>query len=706
MKNIHIRLAALLSLFLAFASASADDTATFRWTEPGTVNFYARLADKATGKTIDIPADATQFVFDGDEVFVAPAEGYVITEMKATDGGTIKIVPGNYQEKYGQVITVSWATLYGKTYDIKVEKIVRDKKLNIKVENGAEYVNAKFKEYWTPVTLKKGNNEVAFSSDFEKTLAIQNVSGTSVKKIFSVKRNGTAIEDVTSPGYSYYELKNLSESDVIEIRVFETSDEPEIETCDITLSIAPGIEECVKSVFNKTTGRFVTIENNKFTVDKGNELQFNFNEDFTFTSFTFGGKDVTSLYNKENNRLTLTADGDATLAIAGAPTVYNDIEFTVYVMNPEGVRLRLGNPESLNEADLTGGEAVTSTFVTPAIGFTNLAGVTTTIPSVKMTPENTKKFTVKVSEKRPYIFVSPLQGYYINGTFDSELKDMIEYVTDENRTFYVVAQKINRVGKATVLVDGDEDVRLSASAGLSMLWSNPRSSFGINKGTNDITFDPVFHTPFTFRVISDNDDFKVEEYEVYLDGLRVFPNDNGIFPVDFTLPAYDEATGWQQAEKGSTLHAYAIGATASTCGFSVIRNDNYNLDVFYSEMRRPAPDQFSAEQGTKITVRPEKGAENFLLKVGNEVIYGYDDIDEAFVNKLVDGEYTMVAPKTGAKIITISKDDKATSAVSEISGCAAADSEIYNLQGVAVGKNIDSLPAGVYLSGGKKIVKK
>lgn len=704
MKKLYFWFAALMALFMTSVPVSADDDmAVFNWTEPGSVNFYAKLADKAAGKTIDLPAGATQFSFTGDEVFVAPAEGYVITEMKASDGGTIKIVPGNYQEKYGQVITVSYGSLWGKTYDIKVEKIVRDKKLNIKVANGTEYVNAKFKEYWTPVALKKGNNEVAFSSLFEKTLAIQNVAGTSVKKIYQVKRNGNVIEDVSSPGYSYFELKNITESDEIEIRVFE-DDEPEIETCEISLSIAAGIEDCVKSVFNKTTGTFVTVADNKFTVDKGNELQFNFAEDITFTSFSFGGKDVTSLYNKENNRLVVTAEGDATLVIAGVPTVYNDIEFTVYVMNPEGARLRLGSPDSLNEADLSRGETISSTFTTPPLGYTNIAGVTTTIPSVKMTPENTRKFTVKVSEKRPNIFISPIQGYYINGVFDSELKDMIEYVTPENRVFYVVAQKMNRVGKATVVVDGSEDVRLTPSAGLSMLWSNPASSFGIGKGSNEITFDPVYHTPFTFRAISDNDDFIVEDYEVYLDGMRISPDDNGLFPIDFALPAYDEATGWQPMEKGSTLHAYAYGSTAPTCGFSVIRNDNYDLDVFYSEMRRPAPDSFSAEQGTKITVRPDKEARGYLLKVGNETVYGFDDIDQAFINRLENGEYTMTAPKVGAMQISISKDEKASSGV-ELIG-AAADAEIFNLQGIAVGNDLNPLPAGVYIRNGKKIIKR
>lgn len=735
MKKFYLLLSAVMTLVMSSLPVFADDdTATFRWSEPGSVNFYKKLADKATGTAIALPEGATQFQFDGDDLFVAPAEGYIITAMKATDGSSITIRPGSYQEKYGQALTVSYGSLWGKTYDITVEKIVRDKKLNVKVVNGAEYINAKFREYWIPVTLTKGNNEVPFSSKFETSLAIQNVSGTSIKKIYQVKRNGTAVDDVTSPGYSYFELKNLTENDQIEIRVFEEDDEPEIETCELTVSIAAGIEDCIKSIFNKSTGKFIIMTGNKLTVDKGNQIQFNFNEDITFTSFKFGGKDVTSTYVKDGNRIVVTADADATLEIAGAPTVYNDIEFTVYVMNPQGARLRLGEPYSLNEGDLSEGEAITQTFITPRQSFTNISGITTVIPSVEMTPENTRKFKVKVSEKRPVIFVSPQLGYYINGVFDSQLKESIDYVEASNRVFYVVALPLNRVGKATVVVDSDDDVRLVPSAGLSMLWMNPASTFGIAKGTNEITFDPTYHTPFTFRIIprgAGSENFDVEQYELFLDGLKLTPDENGNFPVDFALPeGYDN--GWQQTNTGSgedgegdggnqdspytraesttptgsTLHAYAIGATAPSCGFSVTRSDDYKLDVFYSDLRRPAPDSFSAEQGTKVTVRPEKDAAGYLLKIGNDIIYGWDDIDEVFVNKLTDGEYTMTAPKVGGRQITIAKDTKAPSAVAEIEAADAADAEIFNLQGISVGKDFDTLPAGIYIRNGKKTIKR
>ena len=40
------------------------------------------------------------------------------------------------------------------------------------------------------------------------------------------------------------------------------------------------------------------------------------------------------------------------------------------------------------------------------------------------------------------------------------------------------------------------------------------------------------------------------------------------------------------------------------------------------------------------------------------------------------------------------------------SSVESSSSIIYNLQGVAVGKDINALPSGVYIRGGKKIVKK
>lgn len=717
------RIFTLLTLCCIVALLAEAAPSTFRWTIPGSVKFYSTINNKVAGNPLNKSDNDTEYTTSATEVFVAPAEDYVITSIKATDGTVPKF---SYNEKYGQTCTISYGALDGKTYDVETEKIVRDKSISVKVINGAEYINAKFKEYWTAVPLSKGNNSVAFSDKFEKTLVLQNVTGTSVKKFYEVKRNGTKVADGNSTQfYSYYELKNIQPGEEIEIRVFEEEQEPQVEMCDITISASAGIEDCVKNIFDRTAAKFLTITDNKFQIEKGNDFQVNFNDDITFTSFTYGGKDVTSQYSESGKRLMLKAEGNATLSIAGAATVYKDVEFTVYVMNPEGVHLRLGEPYSLNEADLTGGEPITETFKTPYQSFTNISGITTTIPSTTMTPENTRKFTVKVSEKSPRIFAAPVMGYYIGGIFDSKLENSMDYIDMTSRTVYVVAKPINRVGKATVVVEGDEDVRLVPSPGLAQLWMNPSNTFGIAKGTNHIEFDPEFHTPFTFRIIpAANIDFDVDLYELYLDGLRLSPDENGNFPVNFALPeGYNN--GWQVQEPsgegasapravktrageytGSSLHAYAIGATAPSCGYQVQRNDGLKLDVLYSDLRRPAPDSFSAEQGTKITLRPDKDAKGYLLMVGNEIVYGFDDIDNVFVNKLTDGEYSFTAPKVGAKKIVMSIDPNASSAVAGIDADNEAAAEIFNLQGISVGNDFDSLPAGIYIRNGKKIVKK
>lgn len=695
---------------ILFSTHILAGTSTFKWNEPGSVKFYTSLANKLAGKTLDDNANATDYTFSGDEVFVAPAEGYVITSMKATDGSNnVAMRTGSYQEKYGQVFNISWGSLEGKTYEIVTEKIERDGKININVVNGPEFVNAKFKEYWTPVALSKGNNEIAFSGKFEKTLVLQNVSGSSVKKFYEVKRNGNVVADGNqTPYYAYYELKNIAEGDNIEIRVFEEGKEPEIERCKITLQPVSGLEDCVKSVFDKTGGAFLTIADGAFEIEKGNEFQVNFNEDFTFTSFTYAGKDVTNLYSADNRRIVLKAEGDATLSIAGAPTVYSTVDFTVYVKNPQGVRLRLGAPYSLEEADLTGGTAIGNTIVTPTQSFTNISGITTIVPEGTMSPSDTRTFKVSVSEKSPRVFVSPLPGYYITGVWDGMLKNTIDYAEAPNLTFYVLAEPISRVGKATVKVDATDDVRLVPSPGLAQLWMNPGDSFGITKGVNNITFDPIYHTPFTFRIIPSNLDFNVDNYELYLDGVRVTPDENGNFPVELGLPA-GYANGFEGKDEdyvGSTLHAYAIDAKASCSSFVVTRQNELPLDVMYSDMRRTAEDYFSIEEGTKVTLRPGKDIENYLLTLGDEIVYGVDETTGETINRLSDdGEYSFTAPKSGTFAIRIQTDPHASSSVSVIGG-EEHGSVIYNLQGISVGIDFENLPAGVYIRGGKKIIKK
>lgn len=51
--------------------------------------------------------------------------------------------------------------------------------------------------------------------------------------------------------------------------------------------------------------------------------------------------------------------------------------------------------------------------------------------------------------------------------------------------------------------------------------------------------------------------------------------------------------------------------------------------------------------------------------------------------------------------------DSTASAVNDIeSDNTTSDNEIYNLQGIPVGKDINSLPAGIYIRNGKKILKR
>ncbi|MDE6197695.1 MAG: hypothetical protein K2F91_07505, partial [Muribaculaceae bacterium] len=65
----------------------------------------------------------------------------------------------------------------------------------------------------------------------------------------------------------------------------------------------------------------------------------------------------------------------------------------------------------------------------------------------------------------------------------------------------------------------------------------------------------------------------------------------------------------------------------------------------------------------------------------------------------VDGAYSFV--------MTADRKLKVVSESSGIEGieAAPADEAVYNLQGVRLDRTLDELPAGVYIVGGRKVVK-
>ena len=633
MKKIYTL--SLLSILLGLSQNVSAYKVTVKWDNPGTV--LVGLGSPRDPELLTISPEQTEYVYEGDsytELCVFPAAGYVLTKVTQSDqpDKNNSIMPNAtycQQSYYG--VADSWD---GRVISVETDKITYDGELSIDVVNGADCLNAFLDSsrsegtgtlkysygYQSTLSLADGNNAVPFSSEYMKNLTIDLKSGTPVKSIYSVTRNG---ESQAPIGTSYY-MTDILPTDKIEVRVYE-NEAPKTEEVTFTLSYPEEIAGCIRNLFDRTNSKFLGMDadynfsmpaDHSFTVTKGSEIQVNFNEGYTLTGFTLNGEDVTELYSSFSNRIILTVNENAVLAIVGEETKYADVEFTAYVLNADGVRLGLETYQSLPNPikDVTGqqGEKITENIDIPSYSFndkdagsgedgTSSTGNAKVVPATVMTPENTLKFTVKVSERSPLIYISPVVGYYIQSVWDSSFSNPLTYIDgseESQRVFYVVAQKLDRDSQFKVEVDGSNPVEFSPCEYFQRNWDNPSISFAIGEGEKTYDYNVEYDNPFTLHPMVQYAGFDV------------------------------------------TLNGRQAGITKTELGTYII-----DFTQAYVTDRYPIP----------------------TLKVKAGGASGVDEVEAA------------------------EADEKAL---------------VYNLQGISLGSDWDSLPAGLYIRNGKKIVKK
>ncbi len=699
-KNYIIGLAALVLTPGAFAQTKV----TFKWNTPGSV---VLVKDSQRNTPEQLSADQTEYVFEGEgSFFVMTPYGYVLTSVKeegeSRSRNTSTPTYGNYSSNCSLYLSDSDNN---KTFFIDTEKVEYDLSLPVTVENGADYLSVTLSAKWTdadgvrlaykePVTLKDGNNDVPFSSKYTKDLNISLVPSPLTKNIYSLTRNG---EKQDGGAWSNFTLTDIKPEDRVNVRVFE-NEVPVSENCTLTLSLPESIKDCVKSVFDWGLSKFVSLTDNKLEVIKGSDVQINLNEGYIFTRFTLGDKDITDKYKLDNNSIRFTVNEDVTFYAEGSVKVYEDVEFTAYVMNPEGVRITKGAYGSEGEAlDIEEGTPITSDIELPGSVVSSKDGASITLLGTTMTPENTRIFKIKVNGKTPTLYFSPADGYFIKAVWDEKLEESLAYVTyiDGQKTFYLAAQKIDESASATVIKNGEDRVAFQPSTAYSAMWGNRTRTFNLAPGEQTIRFDPEYHAPFSLHSLAASDRF-----EAYLDGLMLVPDDNGVYSVNFNTEAA-AAVNTQ-----SVLTVFADGKTTGKYGsVRITTEDGKSAECYYSPLRiKAATASFSMLPGTPVTICPK--GENLYVTMGSEVIYGYDN--DVLVNKLVNGEYTFIIEPQKIYTLNVSEDFNIpdSSGVNEIGAAAGETGEIFNLQGICVGNDIDVLPAGMYIRNGKKILKK
>lgn len=617
------------ALALGFSQNLSAYEVTVEWDTPGSVLIGTGSA--SAPNLVTLSPEQTNYVYKGDaytELRIYPAEGYALNSVSLSDNpdarnSIMRNEVYRQQSYYG--IGESWD---GRIINVETSKVNYDGELSINVVNGADCLEAFLDMtrtdgsgilrysygYLQALTLTDSDNKIPFASEYMKNLNIILKKGAMAKSIYKLTRNG----EPQTPSGNEYTLLDITPADIIEVQVYD-GEVPVREDVTLTIDYPAALDGCVLNLFDKTSSQFLGMDDSynftmpadkSFTVLKGSEIQVNFNADYTFTNFKLGSKDVTNDYSELNKRIRFVVDEDVTLSISGEAIKYNDIEFTAYVYNPDGVRLTLENYQGISNPikDVTdqAGEAITGRIEIPSYTVgdndNSSSGNSKTVPSVTMTPENTLKFTVKVSERRPLIYVSPVVGYYIQSLWDYTLEAPIGYIdgselAEGDRVFYVVAQKLERNDQFIVDMSGNNEVSFRPTEFFQRNWDNPSISFAIGDGERTYNYNEEYDNPFVLAP-----KVSYAGFNVTLNGRStgITKTESGTYVIDFT--------------KAYATNKYPIPTLKVTAGSSVVED-------------------IEASEGT-------------------------------------------------------------------------SDDEVYNLQGIRLNADWQSLPSGLYIRGGKKCIKK
>lgn len=624
MKKLY-SLSLLLTMLLGLGFNASALSVTFEWETPGSVKIQT---GGLSGPFADLTADQTSYTFETSQSFgscyIYAAEGYILGDMVSTDGAkTFKpfLAYGKDEKCVGGSMNSS---VNGKTFKVKCVKLERNDQFTVEVENGLDAIKAQFASGYT-LDLKAGSNSYIFNPDIDDPLT---VTLTGVQSAYSITLNGTAVEK--NKYGSYYENINVQPNDKLYIRVYEN----EPKDCSFTLKYGAGMAGCLYNIRNTTTSTFIfpeDITDNTITVKEGSTLYVNFVEDdFNYTKFVFNGEDITSKFS--NNRLTLTVTEETnTLEIEGTPKVYADINFTGYIVNPEGVEFSL----------TYGGEAI-------AIGEGEAISADMSAGGVTFPAATTRMFTIPVKENIGKMFFGPKEGYYIADVFtvtpgsttpEAHGGNSTINAEFDGTTFYMVVKKLTAAYSANLKVIGDNHAMMKGYAQLSNNWNNPSApNYSLSAGESTISFIPGYNTPLSVMISEELTS------AVYLDGAAVAPKANSDAGTnDYAFTPYYPANE-SDAKALSTITVYADGTNGNSdlASASLTENDGVTAGFFYSPVRHEA-DKAGQKvlKGTIFIVKPSTS--DCYISYKGQIVHGYT-ADGTYVNGLDEnGEYVMTA---------------------------------------------------------------
>ncbi|MDE5790820.1 MAG: hypothetical protein K2H96_06300, partial [Muribaculaceae bacterium] len=512
---------------------------------------------------------------------------------------------------------------------------VRNSIFTANIKNGVTSIKSfKFSNSGYEPKLKNGTNTIKYSPETDgDKIDLQFVGQDAPYSItFNGSTGGVTDPDTPDPNplpslwkynavMPWYQITFDPEEDdnYLQIQMFENNDE-EPDVFDLTINYGEGMEGCLSNIFDRTTSKMTT--NDEFEdgiirgltdILDGTELRLNFlSDDFTITEILVNGVNETSKLENEGDNIqqyfTLTMTQNTTVTINGIATAWNDITYTGYVSDPDGVLFGL----SMDDYNLD------YTVVGDCGGQTY--GV------LKM-PEGSKEIKVTVSEKNNNgngtFYFKPKSGYFISVCYvgtpnDSETSGTQTVNSaigkNDNPSFYMVLDKMDPeyTANMNVHVSGYPDVTyMSSSKTYSEQNDNPAAKkIQLTSGESEITFIPNYDNPFTLSLNQN------QSGNIYLDGAQVTGKaNNDTNQTDYVLDLYAPQAG-ETSDIHSAIDVYFTGSPAMSNAILNLEN-NAKAEFYYSPVMHEAnPEGQALIVGTLVSVKPIS-ADAVVLYKGN-----------------------------------------------------------------------------------------
>lgn len=241
------------------------------------------------------------------------------------------------------------------------------------------------------------------------------------------------------------------------------------------------------------------------------------------------------------------------------------------------------------------------------------------------------------------------------GTFNSPVA--------EGDAFVMTTRKYARNKKSIVYIDD-----LSAAPSYFKASTNLSYVLNLSSGYNTVMFDPA-DSPFIFSGLP-------TAATRYVNGERY--TGYGFQPVVTEGTVLKVFMNGDPAKYNTT---FTVGEGAAAADFKVYADKVTEL----TDLTAP----FTAFAGTSYIIAPEAGKSLKVSVNGQPLTAGEDGNYEFFLGD--NNEVTVSGTSNG---------------LSDILAPAAGNGLIYNVQGICLGSDFTSLPAGLYIQNGKKVIKK